>query len=135
LQNGPRPHTHPQRLQLAQEIAAQIHQHYGRHVLALGLYGSLGRGTDGPYSDIEMHCVLQGVTIDIAHEWSAGPWKAEVDVYDEATILATAALVESNWPLTHGAFVHVWPLYDPADFSPACARPPSTTPTKPSTRP
>jgi kanamycin nucleotidyltransferase len=119
LLKGPQPHTHFQRLQLAQEIAAQIHQHYGRHLLALGLYGSLGRGSDGPYSDIEMHCVLHGVsTIDIAHEWSAGPWKAEVDVYDEETVLETAALVEGDWPLTHGAFVHVRPLYDPTGFFP-----------------
>jgi kanamycin nucleotidyltransferase len=116
FENGPRPHTQAQRLQLAQEIAAQIHQHYGEHVLALGLYGSLGRGTDGPYSDIEMHCVLQGVTIDMAHEWSAGPWKAEVDVYDEETVLGMAAEVEGDWPLTHGAYVYVRPLYDPAGF-------------------
>ena len=115
---GPRPHSREQRRQLAEEIARQIRQHYGKHVLALGLYGSLGRGTDGLYSDIEMHCVLQGVTIDIAHEWSAGPWKAEVDVYDEETVLATAALVEGDWPLTHGAFVYVRPLYDPAGFFP-----------------
>lgn len=115
-QKGPRPHTHSQRLQLADEIAGQVRRHYGERVLAIGLYGSLARGTDGPYSDIEMHCVLQGVSIDTSHEWSAGPWKAEVDVYDGETVLAMAAEVEGDWPLTHGAFVYVRPVYDPAGF-------------------
>jgi kanamycin nucleotidyltransferase len=57
---GPQPMTHKARLALAYEIANQIHAHYGDTVLAIGLYGSLARGTDGPYSDIEMWCVLRG---------------------------------------------------------------------------
>jgi kanamycin nucleotidyltransferase len=76
------------RLDLAREIAAQIQDHYRDirdvivdDVLAIGVYGSLARGTDGPYSDIEMHCVVRGSGVDVCHEWSAGAWKAEVDVW------------------------------------------------------
>ena len=101
------------RLQLAHEIAARVHAHYGDAVLAIGVYGSVARGTDGPYSDIEMHCVVRGSGIDRCLEWSTGPWKAEVDVYSEDALLAWAAALEGDWPLTHGSFVEVHVVYDP----------------------
>jgi len=104
------------RLELAREIAAQVQEHYGDRVLALGVYGSVARGTDGPYSDVEIHCVVRGSGVDICHEWSAGPWKAEVDVYSEDVVLEWASEVDVDWSLTHGACVAVLPLYDPTDF-------------------
>jgi len=104
------------RLELAREIAAQVQRHYGDDVLAVGVYGSVARGTDGPYSDIEIHCVLRGTGLDVCHEWSAGPWKAEVDVYSEDVILEWASEVDVDWSLTHGACTNVLPLYDPTDF-------------------
>ncbi len=115
---GPQPMTHEQRLELAQRIADRLQDHYGEETLALGVYGSLARGTDGPYSDIEMHCVLHGRGIERCFEWSSGPWKAEVDVYSADVILAQAAEVDVDWPITHGAFVKVLPLYDPVGFFP-----------------
>jgi kanamycin nucleotidyltransferase len=104
------------RLELAQEIAAQIQHHYGDRVMALGVYGSLARGTDGPYSDIEMHCVVHGSGVDECLEWSAGAWKAEVDVYSEDVVLGWASEVDVDWAVTHGAFVEVVALYDPTGF-------------------
>ena len=56
--SGPQPYSHAERMTRAKEIAAQFRAKFD--VLAIGLYGSLARGTDGPYSDIEMHCVLWG---------------------------------------------------------------------------
>jgi len=82
--------------------------------LALGLYGSVARGADGPYSDIEMYCVLQGAGVDYAYEWSAGPWKAEVDVRSPDTLLAWARELEGMWSLTHKAAVSVLALEDPS---------------------
>jgi len=104
------------RLELAHEIATQIQRHYGDHVLALGVYGSLARGTDGPYSDIEMHCVLRGNGIDKCFEWSAGTWKAEVDVYSKDVILRWASKVDGDWSLTHSGCTEVVPIYDPGGF-------------------
>lgn len=116
MPGGPRPMDRARRLDLAREIAAQIRQHYGDYILALGVYGSVARGTDGPYSDIEMHCVVRGSGVDICHEWSAGPWKAEVDVYSEDVVLGWASEVDVDWALTHGACVEVLPIYDPTGF-------------------
>ena len=104
------------RLELAHEIAASIQHYYGDRVLAIGLYGSLARGTDGPYSDIEMHCVLWGSGAFPWLEWSAGDWKAEVDVFSEEGILARASEVDINWALTQGACTAVVALYDPTGF-------------------
>jgi len=111
------------RLDLARQIAAQIQGHYRDirdvivdDVLAIGVYGSLARGTDGPYSDIEMHCVVRGSGVDVCHEWSAGAWKAEVDVYSEDVVLEWASELDVDWPVTHGAYTNVWALYDPTGF-------------------
>jgi len=104
------------RLDLARQIEAQIQGHYRDDVLAIGVYGSLARGTDGPYSDIEIHCVVRGRGVDVCHEWSTGPWKAEVDVYSEDVVLAWASELDVDWPVTHGACTNVWALYDPTGF-------------------
>jgi kanamycin nucleotidyltransferase len=106
------------RLELAYGIAERVQRHYHDRTLAVGIYGSLARGSDGHYSDIEMHCVLRGTGIERSHEWSAGPWKAEVDVYSADVILQWAAEVDVDWSITHGAYTQVLPVYDPTGFFP-----------------
>jgi kanamycin nucleotidyltransferase len=116
MSHGPQAMAHEERWALAEEIAHEILAHYGSQVLAVGVYGSLARGDDGPYSDIEMHCVVRGENIDRCFEWSTGPWKAEVDVYSPDIVLEDAAFVDGDWSITHGAFVNVRPIYDPGSF-------------------
>ena len=118
MPGGPKPMDRSRRLELARRIGDQIRDHYRDDVLAIGVYGSLARGTDGPYSDIEIHCVVRGQGVDVCHEWSAGPWKAEVDVYSEDVMLEWASDLDVDWAVTHGACVHVWTLYDPTGFFP-----------------
>jgi len=118
MDNGPQPMTHSERWELALQIGAQLQQHYQNQLIALGVYGSLARGTDGPYSDIEMHCILRGEGIEQCFEWSSGPWKAEVDVVSPDLILAEAARVDGDWSITHGAFTRIKPLSDPQAFFP-----------------
>ena len=118
MPGGPEPMDRSRRLELAHQIAAQIRDHYGERVWAIGVYGSLARGMDGPYSDIEMHCVVRGQGVDVCHEWSAGRWKAEVNVYSEDVVTEWASELDVDWPVTHGACVHVWVLYDPSGFFP-----------------
>jgi len=115
MPGGPEAIERTRRLELAYEIAERAQRHYGGTVLAIALYGSLARGSDGPYSDIEMHCVVQGTGVDKCLEWSTGAWKAEVDVYSEDVLLAWATEVDVDWPLTHGAFTEVLAVYDPTD--------------------
>ena len=84
--------------------------------VAIGLYGSLAREEDGPFSDIEMFGVLQANQYEQRYEWCTAAWKAEVDIYGKQTLREQAARVDGRWPLTHSAFQTVLPLYDPEHF-------------------
>ncbi|WP_010497279.1 ANT(4')-I family aminoglycoside nucleotidyltransferase [Paenibacillus elgii] len=116
--NGPQAVTKEKRRAIAREIADRLKRVYGDNIKALGLYGSMARGTDGPFSDTEMLCVLRSgdKLVDFSHEWAAGAWKAEVNVYSEEVLLQYARTVEDTWPLSHGAFLTALPLYDPDGF-------------------
>lgn len=118
--NGPANISRNERLQTCNEIASRLHEVYGENILAIGVYGSISRGTDGPFSDIEMFCVLResDESVDFCYEWSAGPWKAEVDVCTADVLLKTASTVEERWPLTHGPYFSQLSLYDPEGFFP-----------------
>ncbi len=116
MHSGPQPMNHEDRLKLANEIAGRFHEHFGENVLAIGAYGSLARGTDTAYSDIEMYCVIKGEEINTSYEWSAGKWKAEVDVQSADILLKWATELDETWSLTHGSCIQILPLYDPGDF-------------------
>ncbi|KIL37769.1 kanamycin nucleotidyltransferase [Gordoniibacillus kamchatkensis] len=118
--NGPVHISRNERLQICHDIASRLHEVYGEKILAIGVYGSISRGTDGPFSDIEMFCVFResSESIDFSYEWSAGPWKAEVDVRSADIFLKTASTVEGRWPLTHEPFFSPLSLYDPERFFP-----------------
>jgi kanamycin nucleotidyltransferase len=116
MSTGPQPRSRAERLALAQEIFERALALHGDRLLAVGLYGSTARGTDGPYSDLEILCVLNTVDEDYNYEWIYRSWKAEVNFRSRNMILAEAAELEENWPLTHGAFVYILPLYDPTHF-------------------
>lgn len=118
LMNGPQTMSHEDRMILAHEMADRLHETYRERLLAIGLYGSLSRGTDGPYSDIEMFCVLRRSEekVRFSHEWSAGPWKAEVNVVSEDVLHSEAYDIEGEWSLTHGPYHHAKALYDPENF-------------------
>lgn len=107
---------HHQRLKLAQKIAGRLTARYNSSLKAIGLYGSVARNQDGPYSDIEIFCVLKGSGETQNYEWCAGPWKAEVNVRGEEALRQEAAQLDGRWALTHGAFVNVLPLMDPEHY-------------------
>jgi kanamycin nucleotidyltransferase len=107
---------HQHRMELAQLIAERLIVRYGTAVKAIGLYGSLARQEDGPYSDIELFCVLRAPGEPRTYEWCAGAWKAEVNVLDEVALRQEASQLDGSWARTHGAFVRVLPLLDPDDY-------------------
>jgi len=116
MPGGPQPLSHEQRIALAKDITERILAVHGEYVLAIGIYGSTARGTDGPYSDVEMLCVLRTSGEDYTYEWTPGPWKAEVNFRSQDVELREAAKVEDDWPLTHGRYCDALPTYDPDGF-------------------
>ncbi|HWZ18494.1 MAG TPA: nucleotidyltransferase domain-containing protein [Ktedonobacteraceae bacterium] len=113
---GPQALQHTQRMAIAHEIAERLKERFHPEVVAIGLYGSLAREEDGPFSDIEMFGVLQANQYEQRYEWCTAAWKAEVDIYGKQTLREQAARVDGRWPLTHSAFQTVLPLYDPEHF-------------------
>lgn len=113
---GPAQIEHEERLKIAEGIGEQLQAHFGEKVIAIGICGSLGNGTDRPFSDVEMHCVLENVEPKTALRWSNGTWKAKVGLETVSSIMGKAAEVSWNWPLTHRAFTEVKPLFDPTNL-------------------
>lgn len=113
---GPQPLSREDRLSLAWEIAERARAVHGGKLKAVGIYGSTAREADGPYSDLEMLCVLDTRGEEYSYEWCYGPSKAEVNFYSEDVLLRKATEVDGRWPLTHGAFLTVMPLIDPGGF-------------------
>lgn len=112
----PKPRSTQDRLDLAQEITERAMALHRDDLLACGVYGSTGRGTDAPFSDLEMLCVLEAPGYDHTYEWCTGPWKAEVNFQSKDLVLKDAITVEGTWSLTHGSFVAIRPQYDPSGF-------------------
>ncbi|MEI4801834.1 ANT(4')-I family aminoglycoside nucleotidyltransferase [Bacillus sp. NPDC077411] len=113
---GPGKVTREERIKIAYTIANQILEKYGSEVKAIGIYGSLARKADGPFSDIEMKCILNSLEDSYSYEWTAGDWKAEVNFDSEEDIVEEATTIEEDWPLTHGQFFTILPIYDPEEF-------------------
>jgi kanamycin nucleotidyltransferase len=54
---------------IAHEIAERVQERFHPEVVAIGLYGSLAREEDGPYSDIELFGVLRTDHYTHCYEW------------------------------------------------------------------
>lgn len=108
---GPVPKDHDARLAIAREVAERARLRFD--AIAVGVYGSLARGDDGPYSDIEMFCVVGG-EVDETFEWIHAGWKIEVDVRGREYLAREAGGVSEAWSITHGNYLDVMPLHDPA---------------------
>ncbi len=102
----PRPLTRAQRLVVVDSIVARLLEAHRDHVVAIGLYGSTGRGADGTYSDIEMFCVIDQPGEDRRHEWIHGDGKAEVELFGEDVIRRKAAMLDEGWSVTHAEFAY-----------------------------
>lgn len=119
---GPQPYTHEERIQRALEIDRQLKEHFGDLLVAVGIYGSVAISRDGPYSDLEMLCIVQGKGVEDTLEWingapdAAGKWKVEINLFSPDTFLKYAETLDENWPITHGMLLNVLPLRDPTHF-------------------
>src|SRR5467141_601834 len=57
---------------LAATIAAELHQREGRNLVAVGLYGSVARGEEREYSDIDLLVVVHRKRTWIRHTFRDG---------------------------------------------------------------
>lgn len=113
---GPEAQTTLERMKALDRIVAALHERYGDDLLAIGLYGSLSRGEDGPYSDVELFCVVDIPGTDVDYEWVYGAGKAEVNVFGPDVARTQARRVEDGWALAQGQFARCRPLYGDLAF-------------------
>jgi len=125
-QDGPKEHPREARLALAREIAARALTRFP-NIVAVGAYGSIARGEDGPFSDIEMHCVVEGGA-EQDFGWICDGWRAEVNLRGRSAILREAGDVGVWWSVSHGNYLRVLPLHDPSGFFPVLAETVRSTP-------
>lgn len=111
--DGPLPKEHVERLSLAREIAQRLQSKYT--ATAVGVYGSIARGQDGPFSDIDLLAVAPG-PLEKDWGWLHDGWSIEVTLRDSQSLLCHATTVPGDWSITHSNYLHILPIYDPAQF-------------------
>lgn len=119
---GPFSTTREEKWAMAHQIRDRWLERYAQAVRAIGVYGSLARGTDGPFSDIEMWAVMQdGVAIS-SQEFVLGAFKVEIDVVERQAFFDMAKTIDDGWAIKAGTFVDVVPLSDSAHIFEAVKR-------------
>ncbi|WP_123040978.1 kanamycin nucleotidyltransferase C-terminal domain-containing protein [Cohnella candidum] len=113
MQPYPVPTTREQKLAFARSVKDRLLSLHGDAILAIGIYGSLGRGTDGPYSDIELHVVTQDNVPIQGHEFILPPFKLELSSATVTEFREKARRIDDYWPIRSGSYVDVYPLHDP----------------------
>lgn len=109
----PSPTTREEKSAFVNRVQNRLLELYGDAIAAIGLYGSVGRGTDGPYSDIEIVVVTRDEAALPGHEFILLPFKLEIDSYTMAEYRKKAGACDDYWAIRAGSFVGVLPLYDP----------------------
>lgn len=101
---------------MIKEVVDRLITTHGKDIIAIGVYGSVGAGNPGPYSDIEMHVITKdGVKLE-SYEFIYPPYKLEIGSLERSSIIKKAKRYEATWPIWAGSFVNVLPVYDPEEF-------------------
>ncbi|MDD4900955.1 MAG: kanamycin nucleotidyltransferase C-terminal domain-containing protein [Patescibacteria group bacterium] len=108
--------TNKERLIFSEKILEKLKVEYKDKLLAVGIYGSVTRGEDMDYSDIEMLAVIKGAMIDQSYEGMYKGLKWEVDVVSEDRAIEEIYNVNIDWPLYLGIYLDVKPVYDSAQI-------------------
>jgi kanamycin nucleotidyltransferase len=103
-------------MERARSVAENALARYGANVLAIGVFGSTARGTDGPYSDLEMMIVVREPVGVRRHEFYMEGWKTEVEFLAADALLAGLHELDGGWAFSGGQFTDPLSLYDPEGF-------------------
>jgi kanamycin nucleotidyltransferase len=105
ISKGPKAQDRSARQNHLDGFVEKLHALYPGHVLAIALYGSMARNQDGPYSDIEVFCIVDIPEMDTTFEWIYGDGKAEINVYGLEVARELARQVADTWSLEKGQFL------------------------------
>ncbi|MFS0782565.1 nucleotidyltransferase domain-containing protein [Bacillus sp. 1P06AnD] len=108
--------TREEKIEIAKDIRNRLLKNHRNKVLAIGIYGSIALGKDGPYSDIEMHVITKDGTYIKNQEFIYSKYKIEINVKEKSEIIQQASGVDDSWAIKTVAFTHILSLYDPGDL-------------------
>lgn len=114
--SGPQAASPDQRRSAVSRLVSSLEIAFGNSIVAIGLYGSTGRGADRAYSDIEIFCVLRKTGEKRRLEWTDANGKYEVELFGEDVIRRRAAELDEGWPITHAAYANPKPIRGDPDF-------------------
>src|SRR5881396_1947676 len=99
-------------VELAATIAAELHQREGRNLVAVGVYGSVARGEEREYSDIDLLVVVRRRRPWIRHMFRDG---ILVTVLQQTPAEARDEVTGSHLGLNAalGGWTSIRPLHDP----------------------
>jgi|GEM_PF-3342595 len=103
-----------ERLKIAEEVAEDILKKYDGIVLAIGVCGSVARGEDTTYSDLDMLAIVRRKGKEIYDRffiYKGLPVLVEFWTPEEAK--KCIRNMWFKWPIEVGTFLHVLPLFDP----------------------
>ena len=106
LARGPVEQTREDRQRTVKRALRDLERRLGDRLVAVAAYGSYARGSDGPFSDIELLAIVAGEGIDQSLEWVYGANKIEINFQSrdmfEADLLNTE---EEHWAIWKGAYL------------------------------
>lgn len=116
IRSGPISQSHTARLALVQQLSDRLQNLYLDQVIAIALYGSVARGQDGPYSDVELLCFVAEQELDQSFEWVYGAGKAEINVLGQNDARWEAKEVDIDWAVSKGAFLEAKVIFGDEAF-------------------
>lgn len=112
----PAPTTRKEKLEMISILKDRLLAARGEDMLAIGVYGSIALGTEGPYSDIEMHVITKdGIKIETL-EFVYDKFKIELSTNEKTAFFQEAEEVDDSWAIKAGAFINILPIHDPENI-------------------
>ena len=107
--------THEERLQIAHELAQKILDKYGENVTAIAVYGSTGKGEDGPDSDLDVWVASRQLIDDIRFFVYKG-MPISINWDTEKGRIKSAGQVTTVWPIEADELRSYIVLFERGDF-------------------
>jgi kanamycin nucleotidyltransferase len=109
--------THEDRLAVARDLAQRILAKYGDAVLGIAIYGSVARGVDTSYSDIELKVITSDSVDehDVEYVHRSG-MKIEINYEHAENYLHRAGSVDTDWPIWAGQYRQQVVLFERENF-------------------
>ncbi|WP_139365115.1 kanamycin nucleotidyltransferase C-terminal domain-containing protein [Litchfieldia alkalitelluris] len=112
----PVPTSNAEKQQMINIIKNKLINKFGDQLIAIGAYGSIGRNTEMPYSDIEMHIVTNDGFVQKSYEFVYDGFKIELNLRQKSDWIKRAKRIDDSWAIWAGSFIDISPIYDPTDF-------------------